>query len=31
LTHEYELADRVLGLPVEELATNGFRYAFGQK
>jgi aminodeoxyfutalosine deaminase len=30
LTKEYELAERVLGLPVEELGANGFRYAFGQ-
>ena len=29
LTREYELAERVLGLPVEELGANGFRYAFG--
>jgi aminodeoxyfutalosine deaminase len=29
LTREYELAERVCGLPVEELRANGFRYAFG--
>jgi aminodeoxyfutalosine deaminase len=28
LTREYELADRVLGLPVKALAANGFQYAF---
>jgi adenosine deaminase/aminodeoxyfutalosine deaminase len=28
LTREYELAERVLGLPAEELGANGFRYAF---
>jgi aminodeoxyfutalosine deaminase len=30
LTREYELAERIFGLPVEELAANGFRYAFGR-
>jgi aminodeoxyfutalosine deaminase len=30
LTREYELAERVFGLPAEELGANGFRYAFGQ-
>ncbi len=30
LTREYELAERVFGLPVEELAANSFRYAFGR-
>jgi len=29
LTREYELARDVFGLPVEELASNSFRYAFG--
>lgn len=29
LKHEYELARDVFGLPVEELAANSFRYAFG--
>jgi len=29
LTREYELAERVFGLPVEELTANGFQYAFG--
>jgi len=29
LTREYELARDVFGLPVEELAANSFRYAFG--
>lgn len=29
LVREYEIAERVFGLPVEELAGNGFRYAFG--
>ena len=28
LAHEYEIAERVFGLPVEELAANSFRYAF---
>jgi aminodeoxyfutalosine deaminase len=28
LTREYELAEQVFGLPVEELAANSFRYAF---
>ncbi|HEV2690580.1 MAG TPA: adenosine deaminase [Bryobacteraceae bacterium] len=30
LTREYEIGERVFGLPVEELAGNSFRYAFGQ-
>jgi adenosine deaminase/aminodeoxyfutalosine deaminase len=30
LTREYELAERVLGLPLEELGANGFQYAFGR-
>jgi aminodeoxyfutalosine deaminase len=29
LTHEYEIARDVFGLPVDELAANSFRYAFG--
>jgi aminodeoxyfutalosine deaminase len=29
LTREYELAEKVFGLPPEELAANSFRYAFG--
>lgn len=29
LTREYEIAERVFGLPVEELAANSFKYAFG--
>jgi adenosine deaminase/aminodeoxyfutalosine deaminase len=29
LTREYELARDLFGLPVEELAANSFRYAFG--
>jgi adenosine deaminase/aminodeoxyfutalosine deaminase len=29
LTREYELAEKVFGLPVDELAANSFRYAFG--
>ena len=28
LSREYELAERVFGLPVDELAANSFRYAF---
>lgn len=28
LTREYEIAERVFGLPVDELAAAGFRYAF---
>ena len=28
LTREYELAEKVFGLPAGELAANGFRYAF---
>ena len=28
LTHEYELAEKMFGLPAEELAANSFRYAF---
>jgi aminodeoxyfutalosine deaminase len=28
LTREYELAEKVFGLPVQELAANSFRYAF---
>jgi aminodeoxyfutalosine deaminase len=28
LTHEYQLAEKMFGLPVEELAANSFRYAF---
>ena len=28
LTREYELAERVFGLPPEEMAGNSFRYAF---
>jgi adenosine deaminase len=28
LSREYELAGRVFGLPVDELAANSFRYAF---
>ena len=28
LTREYELAEKVFGLPAEELAANSFRYAF---
>ena len=28
LAREYELARDMFGLPVEELAANGFRYAF---
>ena len=28
LAREYEIAERVFGLPAEELAANGFRYAF---
>ena len=28
LADEYEIAENVFGLPVEELAANGFRYAF---
>ena len=28
LTREYELAERVFGLPLEEMAANSFRYAF---
>src|SRR5580658_4695798 len=28
LAREYELAERMFGLPVEELAANSFRYAF---
>ena len=28
LEREYEIAERVFGLPVEELAANAFRYAF---
>jgi aminodeoxyfutalosine deaminase len=31
LAREYELARDVFGLPVEELAANSFRYAFGFK
>jgi aminodeoxyfutalosine deaminase len=31
LTREYELAEKVFGLPVEELAANGFQYAFGHR
>jgi aminodeoxyfutalosine deaminase len=30
LTSEYEIAERVFGLPVEELAGNSFRFAFGK-
>ena len=30
LTREYELAQQVFGMPVEELAANSFRYAFGR-
>jgi aminodeoxyfutalosine deaminase len=30
LTREYELARDIFGLPVEELAANSFRYAFGR-
>ena len=30
LAREYELAERVFGLPVEEMGVNGFRYAFGR-
>jgi adenosine deaminase len=30
LEREYEIAGRVFGLPVEELAANGFRYAFAR-
>jgi aminodeoxyfutalosine deaminase len=30
LTREYELARDVFGLPLEELAANSFRYAFGR-
>jgi adenosine deaminase/aminodeoxyfutalosine deaminase len=30
LEREYEIAERVFGLPVEELAENGFRYAFAR-
>ena len=29
LTREYELAEKMFGLPAEEMAANGFRYAFG--
>jgi len=29
LTREYEIAERVFGLPIEELAANSFKYAFG--
>ena len=29
LTREYELARDLFGLPVEDLAANSFRYAFG--
>jgi adenosine deaminase len=28
LTREYELAEKMFGLPPEELAANSFRYAF---
>jgi adenosine deaminase len=28
LTREYELAERIFGLPADELAANSFRYAF---
>ena len=28
LTREYELAVKNFGLPADELASNGFRYAF---
>jgi len=28
LTREYELAEKVFGLPIDELAANSFRYAF---
>jgi adenosine deaminase/aminodeoxyfutalosine deaminase len=31
LTHEYELVEKVFGLPAEELAANSFRYAFHGK
>lgn len=31
LEREYEIAERVFGLPVEELAANGFRYAFANE
>jgi len=29
LEQEYEIAEQVFGLPVEEMAANSFRYAFG--
>jgi len=29
LTREYELAEKLFGLPAEEMAANSFRYAFG--
>ncbi len=28
LTREYELAEKMFGLPLEEMAANSFRYAF---
>jgi adenosine deaminase len=28
LTREYELAEKLFGLPAEEMAANSFRYAF---
>ena len=28
LTREYELAEKMFGLPAEEMAANGFKYAF---
>jgi aminodeoxyfutalosine deaminase len=28
LTHEYELAEKMFGIPADELAANSFRYAF---
>jgi adenosine deaminase len=28
LTREYELAEKMFGLPADELAANSFRYAF---
>jgi adenosine deaminase/aminodeoxyfutalosine deaminase len=30
LTREYEIAERLFGLPTDSLAASGFRYAFGQ-
>lgn len=30
LIREYELAERVFGLPIDELAANSFRYAFAE-